>query len=415
MTDRETTEAALTLLELQKGDRACPKLSNSSTTNNTDGITVRETILEDSVMADLEEPNTPRGSIGDTEGQPGPYPTPVSSSPKLSKGQPRTKSPIKYGRWSKSGRSWFANRRAIPGDRPPPKGASYSYRPGYFNQEPRLPTPEERYPSVISSVESEPIITRPRRRRLYQRSQALDEQNVGVGPSAANEAGVSDRSSIDSNPIIIRRRRRISPVRESRSPTLAKITVGSYLNQQSRDSPFRETSLASDLYEGVRNRVRRRDRNLRRSSRLNLRSRGNSATPAVSTRTRTTAAPKKLRSGTVLNPINLEESHIEETVAESPGQNEDPNEPESESGEVAVESPPRSTRPPRPSRQRPTPQPSASWVRRSQRFTRAGPTNPPVETVDSRRMTLEEWVDEENVLGLTPPYLSSGSEYGGDD
>ena len=415
MTDRETTEAALTLLELHKADRARTKLSDASTTSNAGDITVRETILKDSVMANMEEPNTPRGSIGDTDGQPGPYPTPVSSSQKPSKGQPRTKRPIKYGRWSKSGRSWFANRRAIPGDRPPPQGATYSYRPVYFNEQLRSPTPEERYPSVIPSVESEPTITRPRRRRLYQRVQALDEQNVEVGPSTANEAGEPDRSSVDSNPIIIRRRGRIPVIRESRSATPAGITVGSYLSQQGRDSPFRETSIASDLYEGVQNRVRRRNKNLRRSKRLNPRSRGNSATPPVSTRTRTTqatarATPRKQRSRTAKElPIKLEDSDAEETVAKSPAQSEDPTEAKSESEEVATESPSRRDSPPQPS-----PQPSASWVRRSQRYTGAGRQNPHPETVDSDRMTLEEWVDEEDVLELTPPYLSSGSEYGGD-
>ena len=439
MTDGETTEAALALLQLQKGDMGRTKVppkaarthssrkpSTSHTTNNTSGITVRADahILEDTTMTS-QVPKTPRAIDGDGTVQPGPYPTPVSAAQQPSKSQkkaqrkdnPSVKSSVKYGRWSPSGRSWFANRRSVPGDRPPPRGATYSYRPVDLDEQPRSPMPQERHSSVVSSVESEPIIARPRRRRLYQRSEALDDQTAEAGPSTVSEAEDSDESSVDSNPIIIQRRRRLPPIQESRSPNPSGITVGSYLNQQSPESPFRETSLASDLYEGVQNRVRRRNKNLRRSKRLSPRSGESSATPPIATRTRgsqgtTLATPSRLRSGTVRkDPIKLEasepEEEAEETAPESPGDIEDPTEPGLEREEaVVLKRPLRRDRPPRPSHQRPSPQPSASWVRRSQRSTRAGPTNAPFETVEPGRMTLDEWVDEENALRLTPPYLS---------
>ena len=447
MTDRETTQAALTLLELHKGDMGRTKVppkaswthssrtqSTSYTTSNASGITVRddEPILEDTAMTSRDEPKTPRAIGADGTVQPGPYPTPVSAAQQPSKSQkkaqrkdnPSVKSSIKYGKWSPSGRSWFVNRQSVPGDRPPPPGANYSYRPVYLNKQPRSPTPQERHSSVVSSVDSEPIIARPRRRRLYRRSDALADKTAEAGPNTVSEAEDSDASGVESNPIIIRRQRRpLSPIKESRSPNPTSITVGSYLTQQSRDSPFRETSLASDLYEGVQNRVRRRNRNLRRSNRLNPRSRESSATPPVATRIRrmqgtTIAAPSRLRSGTVRkNSIKLEasepEEEAEETTHESSEQSEDPTELKSEGEEAVLKRSPRKDRPPRPSRQRPSPQPSASWVRRSQRSIRAGPKDLPRETVEPGRMTLDEWVNEENVLKMTPPYLSSGSEYEG--
>lgn len=316
MTDRKTFEAALTLLELQKGDMARTKLrpkapgphpsrkpSTSSTTTNANHITAPNTILKNSRLENPEDPKTPRESTGNTEVQPGPYPTPISSTQQPSKGQAKVqlkddsnvKLLVKYGRWSPSGRSWFANRRSVPGDRPPPRGASYSYRPLYSKQQPRSPTPQPRQSSVVSSTESQPIVMRPKmRRRLSQRSQAPAQQTAEVTLNTANEAEESDGSSDDPDPVIIRRRHRLrlSPTRKSRSP----ITVGEYLNRQKNrasdsDSPFRETSLASDLYEGVQDRVRRRDENLRRSRRLNPRSfREGSATPPIAARTRRSKA-----------------------------------------------------------------------------------------------------------------------------
>ena len=379
-------------------------------------------------MTSREEPKTPRAIDGDGTVQLGPYPTPISAAQQPSKRQKKVdnskaKLLVKYGRWSPSGRSWFANRRSVPGDRPPPRGASYSYRPVSFNEQPSSPIPQERHSSVASGVELEPIVARPRRRRLYRLSEALGDQTAEVGPSTVSEAQDSDASSVDSNPIVIQRRRRLPPIQESGSPNPASITVGSYLSQQSRDSPFRETSLASDLYEGVQSRVRRRNRNLRRSNRLNPRSHESSPTPPIATRTRgsqgtTLVTPGRLRSGTIRkDPIKFEASEpdeeAEETTHESSEQSEDPTELKSEGEEAVLKRSPRKDRPPRPSRQRPSPQPSASWVRRSQRSIRAGPKNLPRETVEPGRMTLDEWVDEENVLRLTPPYLSSGSEYEG--
>ena len=418
MTDRKTTEAALILLELQKGDMGRTKVppktpwtqsslqpSTSSTTNNTNHITVPGTIPEASRTATPEDPKTPHGSTSRTELQPGPYPTPDSSAQHPSRDEPKDpKFFIKYGRWSPSGKSWFANRRSVPGDPPPPQGAAYSYRPLY----PKSPTPQQRQPSVVSSEDSEPIITRPKRRRgVSRRSQALEVKTAEV--TTNEEAEESDDSSDDSEPIIVRRRRRqLSPIRESRSPTPAKLTVGEYLSQRDSNSPFRETSLASDLYEGVQQRVRRRDGNLRRSRRLNPRA----ATPPIAARTRgsrasAVVAGRRLRSGRVRKEtIKIEESDGEETIKGSPEQSEDEDLTELESeSEKSTPRPP----PSRSDRQRSSPQPSPSWVRRSTR--RSGPQNPPVEP---ERMTLEEWVDEEDVLELTPPVsLSSGSEYRG--
>ena len=354
------------------------------------------------------------------EVQPGPYPTPESAAQQPPKRQKKVeredasniKLLVKYGRWSKSGRSWFANRRSVPGDRPPPHGAKYSYRPVYFNDS---PTPQERHSSVASSEDSEPIITHPRRRSLHQRLVALE--NAENDLNTVSEAEY-DGSSDDSNPIIIRRRRRpLPPIRET-SPL--RISIGSYLSQQSPDSPLRESSLASDLQESVQNRVRRRDNNLRRSNRLKPRSRERSRTPPIASRTRrsrgaTLATSSRLRSGAVRkDPVKLEESEGEDTAPESSEHSEAPVKLEgSESDEAAVASLLRRSRPPRPVRRRPSPQPSASWVRRSQRPTRASTTNPPLNRAEPGRMTLEEWMDEENALELTPPYQSSSSEYGG--
>ena len=381
--------------------------------SSTGSITVRDDgpVTEDTAMTIREEPETPRKTSGDGTVQPGPYPTPVSTDQQPSKRQ----NLVKYGRWSNSGKSWFTNRRAVPGDRPPPQGVSYIYRPANFKEQPESPTPKERQQSVVSSVESEPIITRPRRRRLYQRSDALHDQNAEVDPVTTNKAENSDGSSDDSDrPIIRRRRRPLSPIRESTS----------YLSQQSRDSPFRETSLASDLHEGVQNRVRRRKTNLRRSKRLNPPSRQSSVTPPVATRTRRSQAsirttPRRLRSGKERQPpikrdASEAEEEAEETAHESSEQGEDAIKlEESESEEVVVKPQPRRAGISRRVRNRPSSQPSAPWVRRSQRPTRAGPTNPILGKVEPGRMTLKDWVDEEDALQMTPLYVSSGSEYEG--
>ncbi|KAL8788949.1 MAG: hypothetical protein Q9195_007065 [Heterodermia aff. obscurata] len=407
--DRKTIEAALTLLELHKGDMAptkllpitpCTSSRQSSTyfsTSNAGSIKTHGTTSEDTAVANPEQPKTPRGSTDDREVWPGPYPTPAPSAEQPSKkvkpeDETHVKMLVKYGRWSDSGRSWFPNRRSVPGDRPPPQGAQYSYRPVYFNRLPILqarhssvdseltiarprrrkqfeavgdrleengpstdieyqpiyfdeqPTPKERHSSVASSADSEPIISRPNRHRLLK---VVSEEDTDI---------TSDASSVDSNPIIIRRRRR--PLQDSSS---AKTQISSYLTQQNRDSPLSETSLPSDLHARVQNRVRRRIDNLQRSSR----------------------APRKLKSGNT-KEYSIPLADSDETAPESP---EDQSDSSSQS-------------------------PPQRWVRRSRR--RRSKRKPPRNPEPKDRMTLEEWVDEEDVMQLTPPqYESSGSEWEG--
>lgn len=402
------------------------KPSTSSPTSNARSITIRDEgpILENTAITSREGPNTPRGSTNSREEQRGPYPTPVSSAQQPSKGQKNVKPEdesnvkmlVKYGRWSDSGRSWFPNRRSVPGDRPPPQGAHYSYRPVYFNEQPRSPTPPERYSSVASSVESEPIIARPSRRRIHQHLEAIEEQidedARDPGPRAEK---ISDQSSLDSNPIIIRNRR--PPPSPIRSSTPIITTVRSYLTHQTRAPPPREPTLANNLHKAVQH--RRRNRTLQR--RPDPRSRESSPTPPIATRTRrprvTTpapppAAPPRSRPRTTTG--ELSDSEAQETTApeRSPGPQsgeEDLSEPpESESSESPP--PPRrdNNRPPGPVRRQ------QAWVRRSRRKRHgagAGDLAPSPSSGEQGRMTLEEWVDEENVLGLSPPYVSSGSEY----